>query len=208
MKYYAFIDGEQKGPFELDQLKEEGVRPSTYIWCKGMDDWQQAKEVPEVCRLYRQHISGLMHPSQNPTPVAAPAVHDPAQTPQQPEQPEDPDEKALEDIPVQYRRFVRKSGTKPGPSNDLSPDLNQPPQISLTLAIISMLFCFPPTGIAAVIFTYKAQKAWLLSKSDGENREEQQRLAHDYARQSKMWTGITVSLGLIFYGFLFSQNFK
>ncbi|MDE6143194.1 MAG: DUF4339 domain-containing protein, partial [Muribaculaceae bacterium] len=35
MKYFAIIDGEQKGPFELEELADAGVRPSTYVWCKG-----------------------------------------------------------------------------------------------------------------------------------------------------------------------------
>ena len=209
MKYYAFIDGEQQGPFDLDQLKEIGLRPTIYVWCKGMDDWQQALEVPEVCRLFRQHIAGLMHPSQ--TQEIAPAVVAPA--PEAPSQqtpsPEDPQEKALEDVPLKFRGDVRKSGTTPGPPIDTTPDINQPPQFSLTLAILSMLLCFIPTGIAAVIFAYKAQRSWQLSAGEqGENQQQLRRNAHEYARQSKMWTGITVSLGLLFLGFFFSQNFK
>lgn len=210
MKYYAFIDGEQKGPFELDELVAAGVRPTTYIWCKGMDDWQEAQEVPEVCRLYRQHIAEMMHPSLRRTdePSINPGV---TITPQptddhQPTQAEDAD---LEDVPLQFRRYVQKSGTKPGPSLDTSPDINQPPQVSLTLAILSMLLCFVPTGIAAVVFSYKAQKTWLQAQSaSGEQADRQKAQAHDYARSARMWIGITVSFGLIFMGFLFSQNFK
>ena len=213
MKYYAFIDGEQKGPFELDRMVAEGVRPSTYIWCKDMDDWQQAREVPEVCRLFRQHLAGVQHPT-TPTPQSPNTPtpqHLDTPTSQHPDTPtpQSPDSPELEDIPMQYRRFVRKSGTTPGPSNDLSPDLSQPPQVSLTLAILAMFLCFIPTGIVAVIFSYKAQKTWIRAQSaQGQDAEEMKRLAHDYGRQGKMWIGITVSLGLIFLGFLFSQNFK
>ena len=213
MKYYAFIDGEQRGPFDLEQLAAEGVRPTTYIWCKDMDDWQQAQEVPEVCRLFRQHLAGMMHPSASQSPNTPNSPNSPnTLTPQHPNtptprQPDDPPN--LEDVPVQYRRFVRKSGTAPGPSNDLSPDISTPPQVSMTLAVLAMLLCFIPTGIAAVIFTYKSRKTWLEAMAaDGDDAEQKKRMAHEYARQSRMWIGITVSFGLIFLGFLFSQNFK
>lgn len=63
MKYFAMIGGVQRGPFDLDRLVEEGVRPDTYVWCKGMDDWTQANEVPDICRFFRQRLAG-MHGSQ------------------------------------------------------------------------------------------------------------------------------------------------
>ena len=39
-RYYAMIDGVQKGPYTLEELPLAGVRPSNYIWCKGLQDWQ------------------------------------------------------------------------------------------------------------------------------------------------------------------------
>lgn len=45
MRYFAMIDGERRGPFELSQLADAGVRPGTYVWCKGMDDWEKAEDV-------------------------------------------------------------------------------------------------------------------------------------------------------------------
>lgn len=66
MRYFAMIDGERRGPFELDALADVGVRPDTYVWCKGMADWEKAEDVAEICRWYRQRIFGLMHPPRFP----------------------------------------------------------------------------------------------------------------------------------------------
>ncbi len=43
MRYFAMIDGERRGPFGLDELADAGVRPDTYVWCKGMSDWEKAE---------------------------------------------------------------------------------------------------------------------------------------------------------------------
>ena len=62
------IDGKRCGPYELEELADAGVRPGTYIWCKGMDDWEKAEDVADVCRMFRNRLYDLMHPSQ-PAPV-------------------------------------------------------------------------------------------------------------------------------------------
>ena len=69
MKYYAIINDVQRGPFNLDELSDAGVRPSTYVWCKGMQDWEKAEDVADICRMFRIRISNLMHPSWEEAPV-------------------------------------------------------------------------------------------------------------------------------------------
>ena len=210
MKYFAFIDGEQKGPFDLDELIGAGVRPSTYVWCRGMDDWQKAEEVADVCQLFLRHLSGKNNPQ--PPAKTAPGPASPQTPENSPQNPEiDPEEEARlrairENVPLGFQNQVRKSGTTPGPPLDTSPDLSSPPQVSLTLAILSMLLCFFPAGVAAVVFTYKSMKCWNEAlKTEGERSEMLREEAHDLGRRAKMWVGITVSLGLIFWGFIFSK---
>ena len=59
MKFFARIDDTQVGPLGLGQLIEAGVRPSTYVWHKGMADWEKAEDVPEICRAMRRALAGL-----------------------------------------------------------------------------------------------------------------------------------------------------
>lgn len=102
MKYFAMIGGRQYGPMELDEMVREGVRPDTYVWCKGMDDWTTADEVPDICRYFRQRLSGTL-PSQMygvPDPERLKAMD------------EEEQERLLNQLPPMARDLVRKSGIK------------------------------------------------------------------------------------------------
>lgn len=58
MKYFAMIEGNQRGPYSLDELAGAGVTPDTFVWCKEMSDWRRADEVAEICRYFRQRLAG------------------------------------------------------------------------------------------------------------------------------------------------------
>lgn len=97
------IGGQQYGPMTLDEMAREGVRPDTYVWCKGMDDWTPATDVPDICRYFRQRLSGTL-PSQRQYGDADPMqlkVTD-----------EEEQERLLNQLPPMVRGYVRKSGIK------------------------------------------------------------------------------------------------
>ena len=191
-QYFAFIDGEQRGPFPLDRLTEAGLRPSTYVWCKGMADWQRADSVDEIRSLFRRHIETRKEPVR-PTPEEI----RPNQGNNGPFPRQEGGESA--DNPPQMRF--------PLPPTEENVDINRPPQVSMVLAILSLIICFLPTGIAAVFFTYKATKTWDESnrpETGVEQREELRRRCHDYERLSKMWLGLTLAFGIIFWTLVFS----
>lgn len=49
MKTYYLHDGnENKGPFDLQELKSKNITRMTPVWCSGMDDWKTAGEVEEL----------------------------------------------------------------------------------------------------------------------------------------------------------------
>lgn len=184
-KYYAMIDGVQKGPFSLQQLPEAGVRPSTYIWCKGMQDWQKAEDDPEVCRLFRNHLYDKMHPSDSPQQNIIPVEDNRWKV--QPDEPKGPP-------PSKFDRFLQQAGEDPLPTLeeiDSKEDKTNPPISMIGYAWLVTIFCFPPTGIAALVYAYKSKNAW----KKGENN-----LAHDLNRKAKMLTGISFFIGIIGYG--------
>lgn len=197
MRYFAMIDGEQRGPLELGELSAAGVGPDTYVWCKGMADWEKAADVADICRFYRRRIFDLMHPSaSNKSPSL------PAQTA----------DTSLEQVPLRFRGMMRRAGVSPQDWKPQEPDTSVPPAPTLLLSVFLMLFCFPITGLVAVYYSFKARKAWAeaqRSDSPGEKplfseseREECRRAAHDYDRQAKMWIGITFFLGMIMFAFV------
>ncbi|MGE5611579.1 MAG: GYF domain-containing protein [Bacillota bacterium] len=51
MQYYLADGNQQRGPFPLEQLLVQGLRPDTLVWREGMADWQRADSVPEVRAL-------------------------------------------------------------------------------------------------------------------------------------------------------------
>lgn len=185
-KYYAMIDGEQKGPFALEELPANGVRPSTYIWCKGMDDWQKAEENAEVCRLFRNHLYDIMHPQQQDNSSATLS----SENDKWKVKPDSQDGK----YPSRFDRFLQETGNDPLPTLDeveANKDISSPPVSMIGYAWLVTFLCFPPTGIVALIYSYKSKNAW----TKGENS-----LAHELNRKAKMWTGISFFLGLIGYG--------
>lgn len=182
--YFAFIDGNQQGPFDLYQLKGAGVRPSTYVWCKGMDDWKRADEVEEIRNLFRRHLEERRDEEQVEAPAARIAPQETEQSPQ-----------------PQPLRFGRIPA-----SAEPEVDIDTPPQVSMTLAVLSLILCCPPAGVAAVVFTYKAQKTWNeAAKAPGNpDTDSLKRQAHEYARLAKMWLGLTVAFGIILWTLVFS----
>lgn len=198
MLYFAMIDGEQRGPYELEQLPEAGVRPDTYVWCKDMDGWEKAEDVADICRFFRQRIFDLMHPQ--------------APRPQAPAQSGEGQQPPFDQVPLRYRYFFRQSGQTPEIPPEPTPDTSVPPMSTMLVATLLTIFCFPPTGLVAIYYSMMARKAWgEASRSEARNsrrlysdqeREELRKEAHDYSRQAKMWIGITFFLGIILYAFL------
>lgn len=203
MKYFAIIDGEKRGPYTLDQLAEAGVRPSTYVWCKGMDDWEKAEDVADICRMFRGRLYDLLHPKMQVFDIPA------AQQPQQ---------LSPENLRTRSRfdHMLQDTGLPSLEEIDAMQDTTRPPKNMLFPAIVATLLFFPPLGIFAIYFAVASRRCWKKSmevaadqqKKSGEDEvtaSDWQRLAHEYCRAAKMWTGITFFIGLILYGFLFSR---
>ena len=131
MKYFAMIDGRQYGPMELDEMVKEGVRPDTYVWCKGMDDWAYASDVPDICRYFRQRLSGTLPIKDNYGFNDADrlrAIDDEEQ------------ERLLNQLPPMARGFVRKSGIKLTKENFPDPENRHfPKALPIILYIISLI---------------------------------------------------------------------
>ena len=70
---------------------------------------------------------------------------------------------------------------------------------NLVWAILSLIFCFPPTGIVAVVFAASVDSKIAMGDYAG---------ARETARKSKMWSWITFAIGIIanllLYGFIAS----
>lgn len=199
------IDGERRGPYELSQLAEAGVRPSTYVWCKGMTDWEKAEDVADICRMFRGRLYDLLHPTM-------PAPNQPSQ-PSASEMTPDAQQRPLS----RFDHILQDTRLPSIEEIDARQDISRPPANMLLPAILVTLLFFPPLGIFAIYFAVASKRCWAkanetqsdtemkTSAKDTLSANDWRRLAHEYCRAAKMWTGITFFIGLILYGFLFSK---
>lgn len=56
MYYYIGADNQRQGPVEAEQLPSLGVTKESYVWTKGMKDWDQVKNVRGLDYLFPQVI--------------------------------------------------------------------------------------------------------------------------------------------------------
>lgn len=67
MKKYYYTDGTNNhGPLSLQDLKQAGISPQTYVWFQELGDWQPAGNVPELAELFSAKSS--IPPQAPPTP--------------------------------------------------------------------------------------------------------------------------------------------
>ena len=189
MKYYVMLNGQQEGPFELEELPAKGVRPSTYVWCKGMPDWEKAEDVADVCRLFRNRLYDLMHPQSNPS-----ALQNGISSGSDIYKNEVSDN--LPASPTRFDKILNNAGQPSLPTLeeiDSRENTEIPPMSMVGYAWVVTILCFPPTGVAALIYAYKSKESWRI----GNHKE-----AYLYNRAAKMWTGISFFLGFILYAAL------
>lgn len=172
-KYYAMIGGEQRGPFTLDELVGAGVRPQTYVWCRGMNDWERAEDVADICRYFRVRLHDLMHPG-NPT------VNESRSESQAPDSYESSGMtlRGLSDSALPSVEEI---------SEPANPDKR--PASMLGLAIAATII-FPFLGWIALRSALACRKAW---------RQDMKKEAHDLSTAAKMWSGISLFMGLILW---------
>ena len=189
MKYYARIDGRQTGPMTLGQLVEAGVTPSTWVWTKGMADWQKAEDVPDICRAMRRMLAGL-------DPLTGGARTAPS---------------GMEGIKEMPQEGVADSQVRFGfiPEPKQIEDFSLPPQgVSVLGALVVTLLCFAPTGIAAVWFAMSTRTYWRMGTNPGipaETARAYRVKAHSSARVYRILMGISFSIGFIMLGLISSR---
>ena len=49
--FFLFIDDEQQGPFNLEELKTKKITRTTKVWFEGLEDWKNADEIEELKKL-------------------------------------------------------------------------------------------------------------------------------------------------------------
>ena len=69
MNYYVADGSTQRGPFELEALRAQGLAPDTLVWREGSPSWLPAAQVDE---LVRAGVVAGLGPAAPSAPAAAP----------------------------------------------------------------------------------------------------------------------------------------
>lgn len=51
--FYIHKDGQQQGPFTIDELKDLKITRETMVWFEGADDWKKAEEIEELKEIIK-----------------------------------------------------------------------------------------------------------------------------------------------------------
>lgn len=184
----------------LSELLNAGIRPTTYVWCKRMTDWQQASEVPDICRAMRRALAGLDPDTGEERRPENAAPEDVEPTKFNPDRPPENSQELAEFL----REAIRQA------EENSRPNFNIPPQgVSIFMAVMATILCFPITGLVAVWYAYKCRSDWNRSQQEGlstDERDALRRKAHEDARLYRMMIGITFSLGIIMVGMTLSRT--
>lgn len=170
MKYYAQINGRQYGPATVEALVEQGLKPNDYVWTKGMTDWEQAREVADICRYFRIRLHDRLHPSPPATTEQKEKATESAPT--------DPNEMTYSQL-IFHIMSQSDSGKTP----------SSPSRAPLWLIILAILFFFP-LGIAALLQNNRARTML----QQGKNEQ-----AHAAGRHAIVCAGLGICLGVMVF---------
>ena len=60
MNYFIVDNGQQAGPYTIDELVKRGLNSDTLVWAEGMTDWTPAWQVEELKTIF-MHNRLLRH---------------------------------------------------------------------------------------------------------------------------------------------------
>jgi len=52
--YYYVADGKSVGPYSIEELMKQPITPETYVWTKGLVNWQKLSEIPSLYERFKQ----------------------------------------------------------------------------------------------------------------------------------------------------------
>ncbi|MFQ3576521.1 MAG: M48 family metalloprotease [Cytophagales bacterium] len=52
-QFYIAVNGQQAGPFTIDDLKAKNIQRDTLVWTEGLDNWTKAEHIPLLKDVFR-----------------------------------------------------------------------------------------------------------------------------------------------------------
>ena len=138
-KYYLNINGTNVGPLTLDQLRAQNITPDTYVWRKGLAEWQRASSFPELAPLFAD------------VPPATPPYGMPPKSPA--------------GNPSSYGTGSPYNPSMPSPGDPMAPRPPMP-KTWLVESILATIFCCLPFGIVSIVYSSKVESSYWSGRYD------------------------------------------
>lgn len=171
--YYLGIDDQRRGPFPEEELLQNGMTPDSLVWCKGMDDWKMASQVPELAKYFAQQAIPPV-PPQNVPQYVQPQYEQPQYGQPQYGQPQYP-----------QPQYAQPQYGQPQYDEDYEPPFR--PDSHLSKAIWTTICCCPPFGIVAII------KAASVNRLYDEGKYDE---ADEASYDANKWANIAIKVGI------------
>lgn len=56
MDFFILENGERRGPYTIEELRQNKLSPDTLVWAEGETDWRKAGDVPMLAELFPSSI--------------------------------------------------------------------------------------------------------------------------------------------------------
>lgn len=176
MQYWAYIDGEQKGPMELDQLLALNITHETLVWHEGLETWIPVKELSELSTFLNTPTANEVVPppianntTYNQQTPPGPGVQEPTQAPA---------------YNQEYPRYAQ--GQQPYQNHSVPPC----PPTNLVWAILSLICCCQVLGIVAVVYAAQVTSLYNTGKYEASRKA---------SNNAMIWSIASIALGIVCY---------
>lgn len=192
MQVYVIFNGQQYGPYQMDELRRMPVTPQTPVWYEGLPDWTEAGMAPATRLLFeapQPAPSQALCDDRLPDPPYPDGTCDPLPEPPYPAENSGP----LPEPP--YPMDGAGEPTQCGPEN-CQP--RRDPGSYMAISILLTIFCCLPFGIVACIKSAGVSDCLAKGDYDGAWRNSRSALTWIWV---SLICGVLCYVGLLIFGF-------
>lgn len=166
MNYWIIVNDHHDGPYSVDTLVANGLKPEDLVWTEGLADWTPAGNILELAEAMNLRDSMAAAPAEPAAPVAAEVieiVETEAEAPMEQEAAYDA-EPAQQPQPAQQPYAtpqMQTAYTQAAPAQGAAMTQAEPcPPAYIAWSIIVTVLCCTIVGIPAIVFASMTKSAY------------------------------------------------
>lgn len=166
MNYWIIVNDHHDGPYSVDTLVANGLKPEDLVWTEGLADWTPAGNILELAEAMNLRDSMAATPAEPAAPVSAEVieiVETEAEAPMEQEAAYDA-EPAQQPQPAQQPYAapqMQTAYTQAAPAQAAAMTQTEPcPPSYIAWSIIVTVLCCTIVGIPAIVFASMTKSAY------------------------------------------------